>query len=64
MRTYQVTINESDTGRFTVANAVRLVQVNQHRTDKVRMPKDAFGFACETDTQSITVTKKAAKKKR
>lgn len=64
MRTYTVTINESDTGRFTVANVERFVRINQHRTDKLRMSKSAFGFACPSNAQTLTAAKKATKKKR
>lgn len=62
--TYTVTINESDSGRLTVTNVERLVRVNQHRADVKRIAKSTFAFACNSDPQSLTMSKKASKKNR
>ncbi len=63
-KTYTVTIQKSDAGRLTVTNVQQMVRVNQHRTDAKRIANTAFGFASETDTQTMTMTKRASRKAR
>jgi hypothetical protein len=63
-KTYTVTIQKSDAGRLTVTNVQQMVRVNQHRTDAKRIANTAFGFASETDAQTMTMTKRASRKAR
>ena len=63
-KTYTVTIQKSDAGRLTVTYVQQMVRVNQHRFDAKRIANTAFGFASETDAQTMTMTKRASRKAR
>ncbi len=64
MNKYTITVTESAAGNFTVSDVQKIVKVNQHRTDSKRIARNAFGFACASDPQSMTTAKRASRKSR
>lgn len=62
MNKYTITVTESATGTLTVTDVQKVVKINQHRTDAMRIARDAFGFARASDPQSLT--KRAARRAR
>lgn len=62
MKTYIVTVNESDNGNLSVADVERVIGVNQHRSTTKSMSRSTFAFADPTNRS--TLAKRAARKTR
>jgi len=63
-KTYTVTIQESDNGHLTVTKVQQSVRINQYRVDSKRIARNAFGFASDSNPQTMTMAKRASRKTR
>lgn len=62
MKTYIVTVNESDSGNLSIADVERVIGVNQHRSTTKSMARGTFAFA--DPTNRATLTKRASRRAR
>ena len=62
MKTYIVTVNESDSGNLSVADVARVVGINQHRSATRSVAKSTFSFV--DPTNRATLTKRASRRTR